>query len=226
MRVAGARHAGRDSLPKMNPADIVILAVLAISVLFGLMRGFVAEVLSLTCWIAAFWVAWMLGDEVAMWYGQWLHQPAARIVAGYLTCFLAVIAAGSLVGWLLRKLIRGAGMSGGDRLLGLLFGFVRGALLVLVGVWALSFTPAPHELWWRGSQLLPVFAQGTGWLSQHLPEDAAQYVQTGAKALPELPHVPISVPRLELPGNVLPASSSSASEAKRDHHHEEGGVGQ
>jgi membrane protein required for colicin V production len=213
----------------VDTADIVILAVLAFSVLFGLIRGFVAEVLSLVCWIAAFWIAWLFGDAVAEWYGQWLHEPAARIVAGYLTCFLGVVALGALVGWLIRKLISVSGLSGGDRLLGMLFGFARGVLLVLIAVWALAFTSAPHEPWWRGSQLLPLFAQGTGWVSQHLPPDVAQYVQSGARTLPELPRVPISVPRLDLPAGVLPAASSTAraaTEARRDRHHGNGGVGQ
>lgn len=213
----------------MNTADIIILAVLALSVLFGMMRGFVAGVISLVCWIAAFWFAWMFGDTLAAWYGQWLHEPAARIIAGYLTCFLAVVVAGSLVGWLMRKLMQGGGLSGGDRFLGMLFGFARGVLLVLVGVWALALTAAPRESWWRGSQLLPMFAQGTGWISQHLPQDVAQYVQTGARALPELPRVPISVPRLDLPAGVLPSASSTApraTEARPDRHHGDGGVGQ
>lgn len=213
----------------MNPADIISLAVLAISALFGLMRGFVAEVLSLACWIAAFWFAWMFGDAVAAWYGQWLHEPAARIVAGYLTCFLAVVVAGSLIGWLLRKLIRGAGMSGGDHFLGMLFGFARGVLLVLVVVWVLAFTPAPRESWWRGSQLLPLFAQGTGWFTQQLPPEVTQHVQSGARALPDLPHVPISVPRLDLPNGSLPSASSTtrdATQARRDRYHPDGGVGQ
>src|SRR5690348_3573292 len=167
----------------MNPADIVILSVLALSVLIGLWRGFVAEVLSLACWIAAFWVAWMFGDAVAAWYGQWLHEPAARIVAGYLTCFAGVLVAGALLGWVLRKLIQGSGLSGTDRMLGMLFGFARGALLVVVIVAVLEFTPATGASWWRQSALLPEFAQGAGWLSARLPPDANRYVQSGEQAL-------------------------------------------
>ncbi|HJU27344.1 MAG TPA: CvpA family protein [Rhodanobacteraceae bacterium] len=213
----------------MNTADIIILAVLALSVLFGLVRGFVAEVISLVCWIAAFWVAWLFGGAVAAWYGQWLHEPAARIVAGYLTCLLAVVALGSLAGWLIRKLVRAGGLSGGDRFLGMLFGFARGVLLVLVVVWVLAFTPAPRASWWQGSQLLPAFAQGSGWVSRQLPPEVAQYVQNGAGTLPELPRVPISVPRLDLPAGMLPSASSiarPATEPRRDRHHPDGGVGQ
>ena len=85
----------------MNGADIAILAVLAFSMLFGLLRGFVSEVLSLVCWVAAFWAAWMFGDRVAAFYGGWLGQPTARIIAGYVTCFLGVLVVGAILALLM-----------------------------------------------------------------------------------------------------------------------------
>jgi membrane protein required for colicin V production len=216
----------------MNPADIIVLAVLALSVLIGLWRGFVAEVLSLVCWIAAFWVAWMFGDAVAAWYGQWLQHPAARVIAGYLTCFLGVLVAGALVGWLLRKLIQGSGLSGTDRVLGMLFGLVRGVLLVVVIVLVMELTPLAGAAWWQQSQLLPGFAQGAGWVSAHLPPEAARYVQSGEQALkagrqalPKLPDVPISVPHPALPDAAAPARNA-APNAKQAPHRQDGDVGE
>lgn len=217
----------------MNNADIVILAVLVLSVLFGLWRGFVAEILALVCWIAAFWVAWMFGGAVATWYGQWLHEANARIVAGYLTCFLGVLAVGALLGWAMRKLLRGGGLSGTDRFLGMLFGFVRGVLLITVAVLVLGFTIAPREPWWRQSQLLPPFSQGAVWLSQQLSPDVAHYLEVGAK-LPQTlstpPYAPISPAQVADPDSIAkPVSSSSAApppDVARDHHHPGAGVGQ
>jgi membrane protein required for colicin V production len=216
----------------MNNADYLIIAVLAISVLFGLWRGFVAEVLSLVCWIAAFWVAWMFGDAVAAWYGQWLQHPAARVIAGYLSCFLGVLIAGALVGWVLRKLIRGSGLSGVDRMLGMLFGFARGVLLVIAVVLVLDFTPAAGAAWWQHSQLLPGFSEGAGWLSANLPPEASRYMhngeqvlKAGRQALPKLPDIPISVPHLALPDAGTPAHDD-APNAKRAAHRQDGDVGQ
>lgn len=216
----------------MNPADIVILAVLALSVLFGLWRGFVAEVLSLVCWIAAFWVAWMFGDEVAAWYGLWLHHPAARVVAGYLTCFLGVLVAGALVGWVLRKLIQAGGLSGTDRMLGMLFGLARGVLLVVVIVLVLDLTPLVGAAWWQGSRLLPGFSQGASWLSAQLPPEASrtlqsgeQVVRAGQQALPKRPAAPISVPDLALP-DANASTRTGAPNAKQEPHHQRGDVGQ
>ncbi len=191
----------------MNGADYVILGVLALSVLFGLWRGLVGELLALVCWIAAFWVAWVFGDTVAAWYGQWLHEPTARIVAGYLTCFLGVLALGALLGWGLRVLMRGSGLSGSDRTLGMMFGLARGVLLVTAAVLVMGFTAAPREPWWRQSRLMPTFEQSAGWLSQQLPAQVTQYLQTGARALPVAPRVPIS----ELPKAPDPWPASAAS---------------
>lgn len=179
----------------MNNADYVIIAVLALSILFGMWRGFVAGVLALVCWIAAFWAAWLFGGTVAAWYGQWLREPSARIVAGYLTCFLGVLIVGALIGWAMRKLIRGGGLSGTDRMLGMIFGLVRGLLLVTVAVLMLGFTSAPREPWWRQSRLLPDFVQGSVWVAQQLPPEVTHYLEIGARlpqALPPVPAHPIS----------------------------------
>lgn len=214
----------------MSPADIAILAVLGLSVLFGLWRGFVAEILSLACWIAAFWVAWMFGDAVAAWYGQWLQHPAARIIAGYLTCFLGVLIIGALLGWILRKLIQGSGLSGMDRMLGMLFGLARGVLLVIAVVLVLEFTPAPGAAWWQHSQLLPGFSEGAGWLSAQLPPEAGRAMQSGEQllkagqqALPKLPDGPISVPHLAMPDGTVRVGAPNAKQAP---HHRDGDVGQ
>lgn len=206
----------------MNAADIAILAVLALSTLFGLMRGFVSEVLSLVCWIAAFWVAWAFGDQIAQFYGSWLHEPAARIVAGYATCFVAVLIVGALVGWILRKLLNVSGLRGGDRVLGMLFGLARGLLLVTFVVLMLGFTAAPREAaWWRQSTLLPAFANGAGWLARQLPPEVNRYLETGRQALPALSDVPISAVQRAAQqmvdpaaaGSVAPPASSASSRA-------------
>lgn len=177
----------------MNAADIAILAVLALSVLFGLLRGFVSEVLSLLCWVAAFWVAWAFGDRVALFYRGWLHEPAACLIAGYVTCFLGVLIVGALIGWALHKLMNRGGLRGGDRFLGMLFGLARGLLLVTFVVLMLGFTAVPRQAsWWRQSLLLPAFENGAGWVAKALPPEVTRYLEIGGRALPALSQVPIS----------------------------------
>lgn len=197
----------------MTVADILILAVLALSMLFGVWRGFVSEVLSLLCWIAAFWVAWACGDRVATLYQPWLHEPAASIVAGYVSCFLAVVIAGALLGWLVHKLMEGGGLRGGDRFLGALFGLARGLLLVTFAVLMLGFTAVPRQAtWWRQSTLLPTFEAGAGWVAQALPPEVTKYLEIGGQALPELGQVPISTLQ-NAAAKLVPTPATSTSPA-------------
>ncbi|TAN02598.1 MAG: CvpA family protein, partial [Rhodanobacteraceae bacterium] len=193
-----------------------ILAVLLISVLIGLMRGLVWEVLSLVRWVAAFWVAFVFGAQVGELYGQWLHEPAARIVAGFITCFVGVLVVGGLIAWAVGRLITWSGLRGGDRLLGMVFGLARGLLLITFVVLMLGFTTIPKQAaWYRQSTLLPAFQDGATWLARALPPEVTHYMEIGGKSLPEVSHVPISTLKqaarqLTRPGEAPAASASTA----------------
>ncbi|WP_347261617.1 CvpA family protein [Rudaea sp.] len=159
----------------MNWADYVIVAALVLSVLMGLWRGFIGEVLALAVWIVAVWVAWTLGPRVAASLTA-VSLPSARIVLGYALCFIAVLIAGAIVGFFLRKLIAGSGLSGTDRLLGAVFGLARGLALVTLVVLLLGFTPFPRDPWWHESRLLPSFQQAAQWASAHMPAEVTKYL--------------------------------------------------
>jgi membrane protein required for colicin V production len=159
----------------MNWADYVIVGVLALSVMIGLWRGFIGEVLALAVWGVAIWVAWAFGPPVAASLTA-VSLPSARIVLGYALCFIAVLIAGAIAGWLMRQLVAGSGLSGTDRLLGAVFGLARGLALVTLVVLLLGFTPVPRDPWWRQSRLLPSFQQGAQWASAHMPAEVTQYL--------------------------------------------------
>ena len=80
----------------LNWADYALLLVLAVSMGIGLWRGFVVEVLSLTVWIAAFWLSVAFGDTVAAWFGG-IESVAARMFLGYAAVFLGVLIAGGKI---------------------------------------------------------------------------------------------------------------------------------
>ncbi|TLY51317.1 MAG: CvpA family protein [Gammaproteobacteria bacterium] len=174
----------------MNWADYCILAMLALSVLMGLWRGLIGEVLALACWIVAVWVAWLFGPQVAAQFTR-VDVPSARLLIGYALCFIAVLIAGAIVSFLMRKLIRGSGLSGTDRLLGMVFGLARGVALVILVVLLLGFTPFPRDPWWHQSQLLPSFQQGAQWAAAHMPAEVTKYLDLhGLLAQPAAPASP------------------------------------
>ena len=162
----------------MNWADYAIVAVLGLSVLMGLWRGFIGEVLALAVWACAFWVAWLAGPTLAERFSASISTPSARVILAYGLSFLAVLVAGAIVTWFVRKLVEGSGLSGSDRLFGMVFGLARGLALVVFVVLLLGFTPFTRDPWWQQSHLLPSFERGASWLAARLPDEVARYLHS------------------------------------------------
>jgi membrane protein required for colicin V production len=189
-------------------ADIALLAILGISTLMGLWRGFVVEVMSLAVWVAAFWVAFAFGDDVAALFEGSVQAPSARLFLGYAALFVFALMVGGLTTWLLGRLVKSTGLSGTDRMLGLGFGLLRGAALACVLVLVLGFTPAPQDPWWRESRLVPSFQRGAEWLRTWLPDAVARHIRFDPllAALPAL-----SPPDPEAGDNSAEAKAESSS---------------
>ncbi|TBR39088.1 MULTISPECIES: CvpA family protein [Dyella] len=177
----------------MNWTDYIIVAVLGLSVLIGLWRGLISEVLALGIWIAAFWVAWTFGPDVSGYFEHRIELPSARILVGYGICFLAVLLAGALLRFVVSRLVEGTGLSGTDRLLGMVFGFARGVLLVTLAVFLLGFTAFARDPWWQQSVLLPQFKGVAAWLGDKVPDSVRRYLNPPA-VLDHLPALPAAVP--------------------------------
>jgi membrane protein required for colicin V production len=160
----------------LNAVDLALLAMVMISALVGLWRGLMVEVLSLLAWIAAFWLAFRFGEPVSGLFVGLVDAVAARLALAYALVFIAALAIGGLVTWLLGKLVQSTGLSGPDRLFGMGFGVLRGVALGGVLVLVLGFTPLSGESWWQQSRLLPGFERVAGWMRAALPPEAAREV--------------------------------------------------
>lgn len=163
----------------MNWADYAVLGVIVVSIVIGLWRGLVSEVMALVIWIAAFWVAWAFGASVSAQFDGLIQTPSLRVLTGYGLCFLAVLLLGALVRYLVSRLVESTGLTGTDRLLGMLFGLLRGMLVVVLLVFLLGFTPFSRDRWWHQSVLIAQAQVGADWLVQRLPEDLRGYLQPG-----------------------------------------------
>ncbi len=150
--------------------DVVLAAVIGVSALFGVMRGFIGALASLLAWVLASWAAFRYGAVVAGWLAEGGTPDATELFGGYALCFIGVMIIVGLIGWIVRTLVKAIGLSGVDRALGLALGIVRGALVACVMVLLLGFTRMPHQPAWRQSQLVPLFQPGAQWLSRWLPE--------------------------------------------------------
>lgn len=160
----------------LNGLDIGLLVILGLSALLGVWRGFLTEVMALGIWVAAFWLSFAYGSDIAELYVPVMDGVTVRWVAGYVSVFLVTLILGGLVSWLLRKLIASTGLSGTDRLLGLGFGLLRGAALGCALVLIAGFSPLPQEPVWEQSLLIPGFERGAEWMKQGLPESVAERI--------------------------------------------------
>ena len=147
----------------MNWADWAIVGILTLSVLFGLVRGFLKEVMSLVAWIAAIVVAMMFYQDLAPRLTEFVATPSLRLLVAWFSLFIIVLIIGGLINYLLAKLIFATGLSGTDRLLGLIFGASRGIIVILLVLILLpDLLPVNQDAWWHESILIPEFLRFEG----------------------------------------------------------------
>jgi membrane protein required for colicin V production len=158
----------------VNWPDYAILAVLAISVLVGALRGFIKEVFSLLVWSAAFLVAYHFAGDVAELMVDSVTLPSARTAMGFTGLFIAVLLVGGLLNYLLGRLVETTGLSGTDRLLGGVFGAARGLVLIVAVLLVSGFTPIPADPWWKDSATIQRIMPLVSWAAEHLPESVVE----------------------------------------------------
>lgn len=170
----------------MNWADYLIILIIIVSALISLWRGFLREVISLVTWVVGFWVALRFASQVGEAF-KVIHNPAVRVIVGFVILFVAILIVGMLINVLIGKLMEHTGTGTSDRTLGAVFGVVRGVVIVAVLVIVAGFTTLPKNPWWRESRLIP-YAQATaGWMRALLPQPVADQMMSGLKAVAEPP---------------------------------------
>ncbi|MDB5987600.1 MAG: colicin production CvpA [Nevskia sp.] len=157
--------------------DLVFLGVVLLSILIGVFRGFVREALSLATWILAFVLSLRYGPLLAERLQATIHAQAARTAIGYALVFFGVLIVGALLTYLVGILIRSAGLSPVDRMLGSGFGLLRGALLVVACVMLAGITSLHQENWWQQSRLAPELQPAANSLQTLIPHGWLTYLQ-------------------------------------------------
>jgi membrane protein required for colicin V production len=148
------------------------MVIIGLSLLIGLLRGAVKEVLSLAGWVAAFVIANTLAAHLAAALTPLTANPALRTVVAYGVIFAATLLLVGLLKIALSELIKAMGLGGVDRILGVAVGFVRGMLIVLIAVLAAGMTTLPQEPFWRRAVSVKWFetlaVAAKPWLPQEL----------------------------------------------------------
>jgi membrane protein required for colicin V production len=139
----------------MNLADYLVIVAIIVSAIIGAVRGFLREAIALITLVVALFLAWHFADLIEPHLGGLLARPPVNTWAARTIIFLLVLLLGMVVGVILGYFVRLSLFSGTDRLLGFVFGLLRGVVLLGVFVMLAQILKLDGEPWWAKSKLMP-----------------------------------------------------------------------
>jgi membrane protein required for colicin V production len=161
----------------MTIFDYAVLTIIGLSIIFSVMRGMVREVLAILGWVAAFYVGRTYTNQLLPMMPTDIPSESLRILAAFLVLFLATLLLASLLAIALSAIFKKIGLGWLNRLLGAVFGVLRGLLIVCVVVFLAGLTDAPKDSRWKNAMFsAPIEALVVSMLPW-IPESIAKHVK-------------------------------------------------
>jgi len=156
----------------MGGFDLIIAAIFLISIIVGVMRGFIREALSIVSWIMAIWLGITFCDPAGDFIAQYFSIPADqfRTAAGFALVFISTLFAFSLLSYLISKLLVKGAVKGTDRVLGIGFGLARGGAIVVALFLVARGMGMENSDWWQNSKYLGYFEPAANYVETMLPD--------------------------------------------------------
>ena len=161
----------------MTVIDIVVLAIVGISILFGVLRGLVREVLALVAWVAAFLLANLLAPDAAKLLPQAMASEEIRLLVSFVVVFIVALVGLSVLAILASKVVKVVGLGPADRVVGGVFGLARGVLVVMILVLLAGLTSLPRQPMWRNAALNGPLETFAGYIKAWLPADLSKRIK-------------------------------------------------
>lgn len=158
----------------LSGIDIAILSIVGVSVLTGLYRGFVRELLALGIWVFAFWGASHYSKHFALYLKPYINQDSLRMVISFVSVMFIILILGSLLSSLFSMMLKRSGLSGTDRLLGMVFGWVRGVFIIALIMVVTRIAGFPEKDYADSSKFYRAFQPVVEWMSAYVPKILAQ----------------------------------------------------
>ena len=142
----------------LNALDLLLIGILLVSLIWGLFRGLVREVLALGSWVLAGWLTWRYGAVLGDYLMTWLSSERLSYFAGLVGVFIGSLVAFTLISRVAYKQFRISGLTAMNRILGAIFGIARGVVVSTLLLFGAQFSPATEANWYKDSELAPYFA--------------------------------------------------------------------
>ena len=159
----------------MTEFDYAVIGIMLVSLLLGIWRGLVYEVLSLLGWPLAFMASRQFAGSIEPLLP--VGQEFVRVALAYALVFIAVLIVWGILVWLFCKLVKAAGLGALDSLLGSLFGLLRGAFVILVLVWLAGMTRIPEQEFWRNAYSSAAIEKAATLGKTVLPDDISRRIR-------------------------------------------------
>ena len=148
----------------MNSIDWSIIGLMSISTIISAIRGAAKESLSLLVWLLSALIASMFHDQVEVLLINIIEDQPLRALIAWVSIFLLCLFLGATFNYFFGKFVEASGLTGTDRLLGIIFGIVRALIITMVFLTVIpKIFPAAHTEWWIESTLIPYFQPFQGW---------------------------------------------------------------
>ena len=155
--------------------DIILIAIITVSGLVGVFRGFVREIMSLVGWIVSAWLAWRFANEFAPLFDSIIDSPDVRKAASFISIFLISLVLFALLSYFICKIMNKSALKGMDRSLGMVFGLLRGAIIIAVLAILIQSTEFSKESWWTGSMLKDFFLLLAAYGMAAMPAEVSRF---------------------------------------------------
>ena len=166
----------------MAPIDWVIAAILVFSVLSAVKHGFFIEACSLAGVVLGLLLASWDYDRIMPWVLRAVHNSAVAEALAFLAIALGVMLLAGLVGRMLRWSAQSIGLGWLDRTIGAAFGFLKGCIIVTLGVMAVAAF-LPREGWLNDSRLAPYFLTMAHTSSAVTPAEFGARIRQGVRLI-------------------------------------------
>lgn len=174
----------------MIAVDYFLFAILLVSALLGVFRGGIKEGLSLVGWLVAVWSAWRFGGAVADMIPSFADDSVVEIWVARVIVLIGMLIVVGLLARLIAYLAHQSGLSGIDRMIGMIFGLGRGVVLIALAVLFLDAVGFDADPWWQESKLIPYATPLAEWLAE-LAGDGIDLLQDQVDKV-ELPQIPVT----------------------------------